>query len=70
MRTMSPVTTASALSRGRGDCVSAAAAGADRIPRSDRAAMSVRIMASPQRSRLDVADSIWSAAVMTLEFIS
>jgi hypothetical protein len=33
-------------------------------------AMTMRIMAIPQRIRLEVADSIWSAAVMTLPFIS
>ena len=32
--------------------------------------MAMRIMAAPQRIRLEVADSIWSAAVMTLAFIS
>jgi hypothetical protein len=30
----------------------------------------MRIMAVPQRIRLEVADSIWSAAVITLAFIS
>ena len=35
-----------------------------------RARMTMRIMAAPQRIRLEVADSIWSAAVMTLAFIS
>jgi hypothetical protein len=33
-------------------------------------ARTMRIMAAPQRIRLEVADSIWSAAVMTLPFIS
>jgi hypothetical protein len=30
----------------------------------------VRIMVKPQRIMLEVVDSIWSAAVMTLAFIS
>jgi hypothetical protein len=35
-----------------------------------KAAMKVRVMALPQRIRLEVADSIWSAAEITLAFIS
>jgi hypothetical protein len=32
--------------------------------------MKVRIMVLPQRIMLEVADSIWSAALITLAFIS
>ena len=68
MRTRAPVTVASALRTGRGgvDCAIAAA-----LKEIEAARVSAkRIMVVPQRIRLEVACSIWSAAVITFEFIS
>ena len=73
MRTMAPVTTASALSLGCGE-LSAATTWAPAAPvkaaRAVNAMMSLRIMAPPHCIILVVVDSMWSAAVITLEFIS
>ena len=73
MRTISPVTIASGLSAGRAGVdlpATCALAETTSAVSAMSAVMVVRIMANPQRIRLDVADSIWSAAVMTLAFIS
>ena len=69
--TTGPVTVTSAFSCGCSGCsVSCAAAEALSAARAVKARARVRIMVLPQRIRLAVVDSIWSAAVMTLPFIS
>jgi hypothetical protein len=65
---MLPVIRACDYSTGRGG--SAAMAEAARAVSKAAAVVSVRIMVKPQRIMLEVVDSIWSAAVMTLAFIS
>ncbi len=47
-----------------------AAADSARLAKAATATMNLRVMVMPQRIRLEVADSIWSAAVITLAFIS
>ena len=68
IRTTSEVTVTSSFSRGALDCGLAAASWPS--ARRSARAVAMRIMALPQRIRLEVACSIWSAALMTLPFIS
>ena len=73
MRTMSPLTIASDFNVGRSELgwpIASALAEMPSAPSSTNAARVERIMARPQRIRLEVVDNIWSAAVITLAFIS